>query len=71
MTRHFDQSPEGREVMRALYAPDFPGLYGETCRPCTGRGHREFTTAGRTYLITCESCDGCGTVTSVSIGRAA
>lgn len=57
--------------MLALYAPDFPGLYGETCRICTGRGHRQARIAGKSYLIECESCEGCGTVTSVSFGRAA
>lgn len=55
----------------ALYHPDHPGLYGETCRCCTGKGHQEVRVAGRTYLITCTACEGGGTVTAIVIRGAA
>lgn len=42
----------------------------ETCRCCTGQGHREARIEGKTYLITCLVCDG-GGVTAIVIRGAA
>ena len=47
-----------------LYAPSADG---ECCRACTGRGHRESRIHGKTYLITCTDCEGCGTTVSISL----
>jgi len=69
--RLFAEGPEGATIS-ALYDPaTYPGAPGESCRACTGSGHRHSRIAGRWYLIECSVCEGGGTVTSVSIGRAA
>ena len=46
----------------AVYAPGFPGLYGEVCRACTGRGHTTFRVHGRPFLTECGPCEGTGVV---------
>lgn len=52
----------------ALYDPrTYPGLPGETCRACTGSGHRYSRIEGKSYLIECSVCEGGGVVTAIRI----